>query len=131
MNTVFKLIKKKSRRRVIGGFWLFLLMIELICPVFGHEAGDIPLNSKHDQNVFSTEKRAKSSENFPSVTTCNERHNKNPFCGDECLCHTTAIPSVNSITIKESVEFFARIPHRYEEAVFNFLPPPFQPPKHS
>lgn len=132
MQKLYKIIKRKNNRRRIGAVWVFLLLIELVCPVFGHEAAeDVELESSRAVIVYSTESTAKSSNDLPSMTACDEQHGNKIFCLDECLCHSTAIPSANSINIKESVSAVARIPHHYENTVFNFLPPPFQPPKNS
>ena len=59
------------------------------------------------------------------------QNHEQAVCHDECLCHATAIPSINIVNLNQVVIYHEGIAFRYGDPLFNSLPPPFQPPKQS
>lgn len=133
MQKVFRFIKKKRNLRRLSVAWLFLLMIELFCPVFCDEPSfAAKLNSPKSQQTVLIKSQNKSNET--SISTCEHQNSGNhdeTVCNDECLCHATAIPSINGIDLKQTVVCAESIAFYYGKPLFNSLPPPFQPPKKS
>jgi len=133
MKKFFRFVKKKRNLRRMSVVWLFLLTIELFCPAFCDEPNfAAELNSQQSQIAASIEGKEKSPKTSVSADILQSSGNNNEtVCNDECLCHSTAIPSINGIIPKNSVVSVESIPFRYGKPVFNSLPPPFQPPKNS
>ena len=133
MQKVFRFIKKKRNLRRLSVVWLFLLTMELFCPAFCDEPTfAAELNIPQSQISVSIEVKDKASET--SLSACEHQNSGNhdeTVCNDECLCHATAIPSINGINLKHSVISVESIAFRYGKPIFNSLPPPFQPPKNS
>lgn len=132
MDKLIKIIKKKRFKRRFSALWIFLLMVEFVCPAFGHDATMVQETANfHNAFEQSIENKADFSKDAPLMVDCSEQHEQQTGCYDECLCHAFAIPSVNTISISETATAVIRIPHRYSNTIFNSLPPPYLPPKHS
>ena len=113
--------------------WLFLLAIELFCPVFCDEpAFAAELKSPQPSEInFVIGKEDKPLYSALSLDALENADDSEAFCNDECLCHATAIPSLNGITVRKLYFRSETINTSYGKPVFNSLPPPFQPPKNS
>jgi hypothetical protein len=139
MQKILRSIRKKGNLRRLSVLCLALIVLELFCPALCDEpafAAELGA-AKSSQATISIDDSGKSPDRRSDVfmTGCDHQgsgdHEKS-VCNDECLCHSTAIPSSVGITIKEeSVLQGERIAFRYGEPLFNSLPPPFQPPKNS
>jgi hypothetical protein len=132
MHKVYRIIRRKRNLRRLAVLWVFLLVIELFCPVLGDEqafAAEIP--TPKTRITTAVDKSDESSQTSLDVCREQDRHHEQTSCNDECLCHATAIPSINIISFNETVSRNESIPFRYGNPVFNSLPPPFQPPKNS
>jgi len=134
MQKVFRIIKRKRNLRRQSALWLCLVMLELFCPVFCDEpAFAAQINSTKIEAAASINNRQeKSSETF--ISGCDHQGSGNhegTVCTDECLCHAVAITGLCPSSFKDSFNKGERIAFKYGEPVFNSLPPPFQPPKHS
>lgn len=128
MQEVYRLIKKKRNIRRLAGVWLLLLAFEFFCPIFCEDSvfAAQPAPPPLAVKVKSVEPK----KNAPdSVTEGDFQNQDQKVCNDECLCHATAIPSLNLITLKNSVKLIVHIPLRYGNRVSNSLPPPYNPPK--
>ncbi len=133
MQRFYKIIKRKRNLRRFAALWLFLLVIELFCPAFGDAESIIAAEFNFSQPHFATLVEAKGKSSESSISACDghdQNHEKVP-CNDECLCHATAIPSVNIVTLKQTAFRDGERPFRYGDPLFNSLPLPFQPPKRS
>ena len=130
MQRVFRAVKKKRNLRRLSAMWLFLIALELFCPVFCEtQTFASEPNLPSPQTAFSIDRRDAAAENF--VAACDHRnsHPEQTVCNDECLCHATAIPNLSIITPKESVIRSEPIAFNFGEPIFNSLPPPYHPPK--
>jgi len=133
MQRLIRSIRKKKNLRRLAALWLFLLVIEFFCPVFGDEESIIVAGLNDSQCAVVSAIKENDKNAGISITAGDPDHHNHEqsVCHDECLCHATAIPSVNIITLKQSVTGSQSIAFRYGNPVFNSLPPPFQPPKNS
>lgn len=130
MRRVFRLIKKKRNLRHLSAMWLFLIVLELFCPVFcEQQTFAAEPNFPSAETAYSTYRRDGSAANFVSVCEHQNIHHEQVVCDEECLCHATAIPNLSIIVRKESVVRNEPIAFNFGEPVFNSLPPPFHPPK--
>lgn len=130
MQSVFRTIKKKRNLRRLSAMWLFLIVLEMFCPVFCEMptfAAELDFSST--ETVSLIDRKDDSTEN--SVTVCNHEnnHHEQIVCHDECLCHATAIPNLGVIVRQESKVRNEPIAFNFGEPVFNSLPPPDHPPK--
>jgi hypothetical protein len=134
VSSLYKVIKKKRNLRRLSAVWILLVAIELFCPAFCDEpAFAAEVNSPRSEVSFSVDDADKTSgQTFVSADEDQNicRQDKS-VCNDECLCHATAIPSLNFAVSKETFTSKERLPFTYGEPVFNSLPPPYQPPKNS
>lgn len=128
MQKVYRLIKKKRNLHRLAGVWLLLLAFELFCPIFCEDSTFAtklkPPSSPPKIESLEQKKNATDSLIAADFPTQDQR-----VCNDECLCHATAIPSFNLITIKHSVKLSEQTTLCYGTPVFNSLPPPYHPPK--
>lgn len=116
----------------MSALWLFLVIIELLCPVIGPE--QIAAAGHHSPAAeikVSNQSKENSADAKFSVSASQEQHSQQVVCNDECLCHAAAIPGIpfamekSTFSRSEQTAFFAANP------IFNSLPPPFLPPKNS
>lgn len=132
MQKVFPFIKKKRNLRRLSAIWLCLVLIELFCPVFCDEPTFAATNSPQTTVNYSI---SSDEENISCASISGSDHQNSSeektVCNDECLCHATAVPVLNVISLKESIAHEERIAFGYGEPVFNSLPPPYLPPKNS
>lgn len=130
MQRIFRAVKKKRNLRRLGAMWLFLIVLELFCPVFC-EMQTFAAEPKFPspEKTFSVDRENDSTENFVSACNHQNSHHEQITCNDECLCHATAIPNLGIIAHKESVVRSEPIAFNFGEPIFNSLPPPYHPPK--
>ncbi len=132
MQMLRSLRKKKNLRR-LAAFWLFLLVIEFFCPVFGDGESIIAANLDASRCTAVSTVKENDRSGGVSMTAGDPDHqsHEQAVCHDECLCHATAIPSINIINHDKAIISRESIAFRYGDPLFNSLPPPFQPPKRS
>lgn len=132
MLKVYRIIKKKRNLRRMSLAWLFLLAIELFCPIFCDEPAFAAEHKSPQTEInFVIEKENESPDSSVSTAAFESADDGEAFCDDECLCHATAIPSLNGINVKQVYFRAEAIRISYGKPLFNSLPPPFQPPKNS
>ncbi|HQU81811.1 MAG TPA: hypothetical protein PKY59_01715 [Pyrinomonadaceae bacterium] len=132
MQKVFRFIKKKRSLRRLSAVWLFLVIIELFCPVFCDEptfaATSNPSQTTVNRSIEETEDNSETSITDYDHQNSDEKGN---FCNDECLCHAMVVMSLNFVNIKDSLITGERMAFSYGEPLFNSLSPPYIPPKNS
>lgn len=112
--------------------WLFLIALEISCPIL--ECQD--LEDFSSPEIFASvnfvqsnpsESVSKNLTNDDSISAVNE---SSPFehCGDECLCHVTAILGLNFELPKINIEY-SQLLISYDKQPIVSLSPPIQPPK--
>ena len=132
MQKVFRFIKKRRNLRRLSVVWLFLVIIELFCPVFCDEPTFAAnLNTEQAAVNYSIEKSEDNSQNSISAYDQQNFGEEKANCNDECLCHAMAVLSLNIVNLKDSFITREDIDFSYGEPVFNSLPPPYLPPKNS
>ena len=132
MQRVFRIVKKKKNLRRLSVVWLFLVTVELFCPVFCEtRAFAAEPNIPPTEKKLSLERKAGSPDDSATVTASDDlsRTRNNQIVCDDCLCHATAIPSINRVAPKEPFFCSERIAFHFGEPLFNSLPPPYHPPK--
>lgn len=134
MKSFYTVIKKKRNLRRLSAVWLFLLAVELLCPVFCDEtvtAAEISSPRPAAVSVISYKSNKNTDDaSISSNYQTGENHGQT-ICNDECLCHATAIPGIDITAFKPIMVSGERIAFQYGDPLFNSLPPPFQPPKQS
>jgi len=134
MQKVFRIIKRRRNLRRLSVVWLFLLTIELFCPAFCDDSDFRTENYPPKSQITASIESEKAESSETSVSICDNQnsgdHNKT-VCNDECLCHAVAIPSLNTVDLKNSVVHSEKIAVHLSQPIFNSLPPPFLPPKNS
>lgn len=132
MQQILRSLRKKKTLRRLAAVWLFLLAVELFCPAFGDAESVIAAGHKDSQCTAAAD-AGEQNESGVSMTATDSDHqnHEQSVCHDECLCHATAIPSINIVTLTETIIDRENIAFRYGDPVFNSLPPPYQPPKQS
>ena len=132
MQNIFRIIKRKRNLRRLSAVWLFLVVIELFCPVICDEPTfAATLNPSQTTLVSTIDQSDKTSQTSFSDYDSKTSGEEGTLCNDECLCHAMAVLSQSIVNIKESITRSERIAFSYGKPVFNSLPPPFQPPKNS
>ncbi len=130
MKRFFKIIKKKKQKRRFSALCLFLIVIELLCPVFCDEptfAAEQASPPTFERSFTESDKD--SNEKSVSASESGAQDNQQTLCNDECFCHATAIPNL-IIPPKEPAFFRSkRIAFHFGEPIYNSLPPPYHPPK--
>lgn len=130
MKRFFKTIKKKRCKRRFSVLCLFIIVIELLCPVFSDEP-----TFAAEQSALTTVERSSvqngkdSNKNSVSASESGAQDNEQTVCNDECFCHATAIPNL-IVPPKEPAFFHSeQIAFHFGAPVYNSLPPPYHPPK--
>ena len=132
MLKIFRIIKRKRNLRRLSAVWLFLVVIELFCPVICDEPTfAAAFNTSQTTLISSIDETNKNSQTSLSDYNSQTSGEEGTLCNDECLCHAMAVLSQSIVNIKESTIHNETIAFSYGEPVFNSLPPPFQPPKNS
>lgn len=132
MQKFFRLIKRKRNLRRMSVAWLFLLALELFCPVFCDEPAFAAEHKSPQAEINMLVEGEKDSPDVSvSAAAFESTDDGEAFCDDECLCHAVAIPSLNGINVKEFYSRSEAIRISYGKPLFNSLPPPYQPPKNS
>ena len=132
MKRFFQIIKKKKHKRRFSALCLFLVMIELLCPVFCDEptfaaAQSSPATLKRS---FAESNKDSNEKSF-SAAESRTQENQQTVCNDECFCHATAIPNLIILPKEPAIFHSEQIAFRCGEPVHNSLPPPYLPPKFS
>lgn len=130
MKRFFQIIKKKKHKRRFSAFCLFLIVIELLCPVFCDEptfAAAQTSPATLERSFIESDKG--SNEKSFSAAERRTPENQQTVCNDECFCHATAV--LNLIIPPKEPAFFhsEQIAFHFGEPVYNSLPPPYHPPK--
>ncbi|HRH45197.1 MAG TPA: cytochrome C oxidase subunit IV family protein [Pyrinomonadaceae bacterium] len=110
--------------------WLFLIALEISCPIL--ECQDLEDFSSPEITATvnfvefnSSESATKQHTNDESITAVNSPLE---HCGDECLCHVTAILGLNFDFPKVNIEY-SPVLISYNKQPIVSLSPPIQPPK--
>jgi hypothetical protein len=131
MKRFFAAIKKKKNKRRLTALWLFLVVIELFCPVLD----DKPAFAAEQNLPIAVVKNVSDDTGDENQTSINasDNHNQNSdksFCSDDCLCHGRgmtgfqfSMPQRPAFFRSELTVFFSSSPH------FNSPSPPYPPPK--
>ena len=130
MQHLYRIIKKKKYKRLLGVLWVFLIAIELFCPVFCDEpsfAAEQNSQAAIVQKLSASEDVA-ISESSDSISDEGAAQDQ-PVCNDECLCHATAVPGISVGSLKEVHFRGERIAFLTSETITTSLSPPHQPPK--
>lgn len=131
MKSLLKTVKKRKNKRRLSAFWLFLVVIELFCPVMCDDqafAADPPSLSAEVR--FSNNIECDSSETVEQSENQNQDQNQT-FCSGDCLCHGTAIPGFPFSFEKAAFSRSEQVAFQTSDPIFKSLPPPFRPPKFS
>lgn len=131
MKRFFQTIKKRKHKRQFSVLWVFLIAIELFCPVFCDEPA-FAAEQKSPPSFVQTVSENDTVTNEESATISGyQAAQEEEICTDECLCHATAIPGVSfpsqekSFYRGEPIAFLITAPYT------NSLSPPHLPPKTS
>ncbi len=132
MLRIYKTIKKKRNLRRVSVVFLFLVFIELFCPVFCDEPAFAAKNISSKSVIISSFAEEKQTgQDSMSAHDCQDPDHDGDICNDECLCHSTAISNFAAINLEHHIISTENIAYSYGEPLFNSLSPPFQPPKNS
>ena len=132
MKRFFQVIKKKKHKRRFAALCLFLISLELFCPVLSDEKISLAAALQVDSPTTSSVVKFDDDESTEkSVTTSDsqapENHQTN--CNDECFCHATALPNAAIPPLKEPFVRQETVAFNFGEPLTNSLPPPYHPPK--
>ena len=131
MQRIFRTIKKKKNLRKMSAVWLFLVLVEILCPVFGNQnVSAAPLNLKQEIN-YSQSDRNDSRGTSISASSMREDKGAPIICNDECLCHVTALIAFTDFDVKKVSFNTERLPFLVSSFAYSTLPPPYLPPKNS
>lgn len=129
MKRFFQTIKKKKHKRRFGALWLFLIALELFCPVLCDEpAFAAQQNSPTSSIQILSETDHIDGSELTSASDYEEAGDQ-PLCNDECLCHATAVPNASIALLKELSFSGEQIVFSTPVFYTNSLSPPHQPPK--
>lgn len=130
MQHLSRIIKKKKYKRLLGVLWVFLIAIELFCPVFCDEPAFAAKQNSQVSIVqkLSAREDVANSESTDSISDESGAEDQ-PVCNDECLCHATAVLGISVASLKEAHFRGERIAFITGAPVTNSLSPPHQPPK--
>lgn len=131
MTRFFQIIKKKRHKRRFSALCLFLIVIELLCPVFCDEPAFVASAQTSPATLERSfiESGKESNEKSFSAAESGAQENQQTVCNDECFCHATAIPNL-IIPPKEPAYLRSEpIAFHFGAPVYNSLPPPYHPPK--
>jgi hypothetical protein len=133
MKRFFQTIKKKKYKRQFCVLWVFLIAIELFCPVFCDEPAFAAQQSSSTSSVVRNvaENDGDVAETTISASAFEAQDDRQPDCNDECLCHATAIPGITISSLKETVLPGERIAFSTAAPAVGSHSPPYQPPKFS
>lgn len=129
MKRFFQIIKKRKHKRRFGVLLMFLIAVELFCPVFCDEPAFAAERKAPSSFVQTVSENAAVTNEESAVISGYQTTEGEEICTDECLCHATAIPAV-SIPLPEK-SFFRGAPIAFliTAPYTNSLSPPHQPPK--
>lgn len=129
MKRFFQIIKKKKHKRRLGVVWLFLIVIELFCPVLCDEPAFAA--AQHASQISIAQNFSETDDTGNEIASASdyEEADEQSLCDDECLCHVTAVPSVAIASLKELNFRGERIIFSTPGIYTNSLSPPHQPPK--
>jgi len=129
MKRFFQIIKKKKHKRQLSVLWVFLILVELFCPVFCDEPAFATRQSS-PSSIVQTASQSDSVTNEKSVTILDYQATQDEKnCDDECLCHATAILGISFSSPEKSFFSKDRIAFLTSTPYTNSLSPPHQPPK--
>jgi hypothetical protein len=126
MKRFFQIIKKKKHKRIFSVMWVFLIAIELFCPVFCDE----PAYAAQQNSPISIVQSLSENEDSAAISDYQSTQEEK-VCNDECLCHATAIIGIGFSTPEKSFFRSERIAFLTSNPYTNSLPPPYHPPKNS
>ena len=131
MQRIFRTIKKKKNLRKVSAVWLFLVIVEILCPVFGNEnISATPLNFKQETNYSRADRNDSYQASISTSVNLEDKGNQT-ICHDECLCHVTALISFTDFDVKEDSFNSERLSFLVSSFAYSTLPPPYLPPKKS
>lgn len=129
MKRFFQIIKKKKHKRQLSVLWVFLILVELFCPVFCDEPAFAARQSS-PSSIVQTASQSDSITNEKSVVILDYQATQDEKnCDDECLCHATAILGISFSSPEKSFFSKDRIAFLTSTPYTNSLSPPHQPPK--
>lgn len=132
MGRLSRSIRKKKHRRHLGLLWLFLVALELFCPVVCDEPAFAAAKEEPVRTSVQIAYTAKPMEHVEAGSISDgQASDDQPLCTDECLCHAVSIPSLSSTTTKESSFRGERIVTLSSGDYSNSLSPPYLPPQYS
>lgn len=124
MKSFSQVVNKKKHKRQFVVLWMFLIALELFCPVFCDEPTfaaqpDSPVSivqilSENDESAAISDYQAAEDEKI---------------CNDECLCHATPIVGMACSVPEKSFFRNERIAFLTSNPYTNSLSPPHRPPK--
>ena len=132
MKRFFQIIKKKKHKRRAGALWLFLIVLELFCPVLCDEPAAFAAQQNSPASIvqnFSEPDEATAAGKESTSISDYDQGDEQPLCNDECLCHAVAVPNASIASLKESSFSGERIIFSTPGFYTNSLSPPHQPPK--
>lgn len=131
MNGIFRSLRRRVVKKRFVAFWISLVAIELLCPVFCDEPAAVAANLRSSDTAVVSEFRESSDPEVASIEpSAGRTDDGSAYCNDECLCHAAAIPCV--VTGTEPSAFRAEaMTIGYANAFSSSLPPPYLPPKFS
>ena len=130
MKRFFQIVKKKKNKRRLSVVFLFLVTIELFCPVFCDKPSFAAESiSPQPKSTVSMQQEAEARETSASANDDQHRNGEQTVCNDECLCHATAMPSAGITTPKRFYFRHEPVGFYFTDPVLSSLPPPDLPPK--
>ncbi len=132
MKRFFQTIKKKKHKRQFCVLWLFLIVLELFCPVLCDEPAALAAQQNSPAQIvqnFSEPDDATAAGKESTSISDYDQGDEQPLCNDECLCHAVAVPNASIASLKESSFSGERIIFSTPGFYTNSLSPPHQPPK--
>lgn len=124
MKRFFQIIKKKKHLRLLSVMWVFLVMIEMLCPIFCAE----PAFAAQQNSPASIVQSLSENEKAAATSDYHSSHD-HKACSDECLCQGTAIVGIGFSTPEKTFFRSERIAFLTSNPYTNSLSPPHQPPK--
>lgn len=133
MTRFFRIIKKKKNKRRLTALWLFLVVIELFCPVLGDEAVFAASQYAPPAATTISKNFSPKGSNLDRISVAfslnQEQHPPQTCCNDDCLCHGMAMLSLPVSIEKSSFFRSERTTSSVRNSFFNSPSPPYPPPK--
>lgn len=131
MKNFIQIIKRKKNKRCLIIFWLFLVVLELFCPMLDDEL--ILANEPNSPSSIERTVSDKVDDLNQISTTFSANQNQNPeqcFCNDGCLCHGMGLLEFPFYFNQKSAYFRGeQTVFLISSAFFNSPTPPYPPPK--